>query len=125
MIVAILVVVAVAVFLYIAFPLINVIGASMYPTYTNGEIVFGTRLYKKSKLKKGDVIVYRSPAENDRLVIKRISNIIKDSPNEYLLYCVGDNHKASYDSRYYGYFSSKNVVCKLLNQRRKIEDVCN
>ena len=125
MIAVIIVLIVVGIFLYRAFPLISVTGASMFPTYQNGEIVVGTRLFRVCNLRKGDVIVYKSPTEKDRLVIKRIRYIVKDSKNEYLLYCVGDNHNASYDSRYYGHFSSNRIVCKVLDQRRNMNDVCD
>lgn len=98
------------------FPLIEVTGCSMYPTYKDGELCFCTRLFRKSRLKVGDVITYRM---NDRLVIKRVENICKDRvTGELLFYCVGDNAENSYDSRSYGFFSNRKIVGKLLDQRR-------
>lgn len=102
--------------LYHLFPLIQVVGDSMHPTYVNGEIILGTRLYRKSKLKVGDVIVYKSPNEN-RIVIKRIAKIKTHYGHNYY-FCLGDNLDNSYDSRYYGSISSKSIVCKVINQRR-------
>ena len=107
---------ALIVFNYL-FPLIQVCGDSMYPTYFDGEIIFGTKLYRKSKLKKGDVIIYKSPNEN-RTVIKRIDHIITDIRGDLRFYCLGDNSEHSYDSRSYGYVSSIRLVCKVINQRR-------
>ena len=107
--------------LHYLFPMIQVCGDSMYPTYLDGEIIFGSRIYRKSKLKKGDVIIYRSPNEN-RVVIKRIDHINKNN-GELLFFCLGDNSDFSYDSRSYGYVSSKNLVCRVINQRRKAENV--
>ena len=119
--------------LYYLFPLIQVVGDSMHPTYSNNEIIVGIRFYRKSNLKKGDVIVYHSP--DGRIVIKRIDNIMKDKMvlNKSLFnqvgtyyYCIGDNLDHSYDSRNYGYISSKEIVCKILNQRRNNNNVfCN
>lgn len=106
------------------FPPIQVCGDSMYPTYLDGEIIFGTKLYLKSKLKKGDVILYRSPNEN-RIVIKRIDHIFKNEKGDTTFYCLGDNSEHSYDSRNYGYVSSKKLVCKVINQRRYMNNVCN
>ena len=103
--------------LYYLFPIIEVVGDSMYPTYKDGEIIFGTRLYRKSKLRKRDVIIYTSPRE-ERIVIKRIDDIRKKN-NRLYFYCLGDNRDYSYDSREYGYVSSKRLKCKVLNQRRK------
>lgn len=102
------------------FPIIQVVGESMYPTYLDGEILVGTRLYRKSKLKKGDVIVYYSPTEEKKAVIKRIDSVsVGISRNELDFYCLGDNADRSYDSRDYGYISSKRIVCKIIDQRRR------
>ena len=108
-------IVALGVAVYHSFPLIQVVGDSMYPTYLNSEIIFGTKFFRKSKLKIGDVIVYKSPRE-DRIVIKRIAYISADSR---FVYCLGDNADHSYDSRHYGNVPSKRIVCKVINQRRK------
>lgn len=112
-------IIAVLIIVYFQFPIIQVIGDSMFPTYQDGEILFGTKMYRKSKLKKGEVIIYRSPMENDRVVIKRIDSILEDHRGGYHYYCLGDNPECSYDSRNYGYVPSKNVVCKVINQRGK------
>lgn len=131
MISIILIVGVIIAILYYLFPLIQVVGDSMHPTYCNNEIIVGIRFYRKSNLKKGDVIVYHAP--DGRIVIKRIDNIIKDKMvlNKNLFnqvgtyyYCIGDNLDHSYDSRSYGYISSKEIVCKILNQRRN-NNVCN
>lgn len=107
--------VAIPITLYILFPFIEVIGRSMHPTYRDGEILIGSRIYRKSKLKKGDVIVYKSP-DGNKIVIKRIDSIEKTKKG-LQLFCLGDNADESYDSRYYGFVSSKRIVCKVMNQR--------
>lgn len=101
-----------------SFPIIQVVGDSMYPTYLDGEIIFGTRLFRKSKLKVGDVIVYKSPTDS-KVVIKRIAY---SKANNYYFYCLGDNLDHSYDSRYYGSISSERIVCKVINQRRNMNN---
>lgn len=105
------------------FPAIQVVGDSMYPTYKDGEVIFGTRLYRKSKLKVGDVILYHSPDEEGKVVIKRIATIDTFGKNNKRLafYCLGDNSECSHDSRYYGFVNSKRIVCKVINQRTKEE----
>ena len=106
--------------LYYLFPPIQVVGDSMFPTYYDGELLFGRRLYLKSRLKKGDVIVYRSPDDNGRIVIKRIDKIRLDLNGNLMFYCLGDNSECSHDSRDYGFVPSKNLVCKVINQRHRI-----
>ena len=110
-------------FMYYTFPIIEVIGDSMYPTYKNGEIIIGCRLFRKSKLKKGDVIVYYSPTDLavKRKVIKRIDSTVRYLEKPFF-YCLGDNADESYDSRYYGYFSCKLVVCKIINPRKNLNE---
>ena len=111
--------------LYYLFPVIQITGDSMSPTYHDGEIIIGTRLYKKDNLEVGDVVLYESPTEKGRIVIKRIDHFMNENGNLYL-YFLGDNADFSYDSRYYGFVSSKNLVCKVINQRRKVNyDSCN
>lgn len=87
----------------------------MHPTYRDGEIIVGRRIYRKSKLKVGDVIIFKSPTEDDRIVIKRIAKIQRG----VFFYCLGDNPDCSYDSRNYGYISSNDLVCRVIKQRRK------
>ena len=106
--------------LHYAFPIIQVCETSMMPTYEDGEIIFGSRIFKKSKLKVGDVIVYK----HDRLnVIKRIADIMLDTrTGDLKFFCIGDNARVSCDSRKYGYVSSKDLVCKVINQRRFVQN---
>lgn len=114
-----LVAIAGASLLHYAFPLIQVCETSMLPTYEDGEIVLATRLFKKSNLKVGDVVVYK---HDDRNVIKRIADISLDiRTGDLKFFCLGDNAKVSYDSREYGYISSKDLVCKIINQRRFVQ----
>lgn len=120
---SILIVVSVISVIHYLFPLIQVVGDSMYPTYKDGEILVGSRLFKKSKLKVGEVIIYKSPTDK-KVVIKRIAKSVKYK-NLMDLYCLGDNSEHSYDSRNYGFISSKSVVCKVIDQRRNINNVSN
>ena len=129
MIIAIIVlVIALIGIAYYLFPPIQIVGESMYPTYYDGEIIFGRRIYSKKKLKRGDVIVYVSPDSQNpdsldhgrRIVIKRIERISYNYRDEQLFYCLGDNSECSYDSRYYGFVPSKNLVCKVIVTKRRI-----
>ena len=96
----------------------------MYPTYLNGEIIMGTKLYRKSKLKIGDVILYQCPTDTERTVIKRIDTI-RYRNWVYQFYCLGDNKNNSHDSRDYGFVHSKHLVCKVINPRRNIYYECD
>ena len=122
-ILSILAIVVVLGILYYLFPIIQVCGESMYPTYHDGEILVGIRLFSRYKLNIGDVILYKSPTDTKRTVIKRIDACIMDINGSIHFYCLGDNRDKSYDSRDYGYISSKKVICKVINQRRNKNDV--
>lgn len=104
---------------FVPFPLVQICGESMLPTYKDGECLFATRLFKKSELKEGDVIVYKAPTEEGELVVKRVRLVKKNLAGELFFYCLGDNAEVSYDSRYYGFVSSDRVICKLLDQRQR------
>lgn len=102
--------------IYYLFPVITVCGDSMFPTYCDGEIVFGTRIFCRSKLKRGDVVLYHAPNDKKRIVIKRIEEVREGAG---VMYCLGDNLDASHDSRFYGYVALSKVVCKPIKQRAK------
>ena len=96
------------------FPVVQICGYSMFPTLNDQEIYFGRRIFNKSKCKVGNIYVYRPPyeSEEEKFVIKRLAEI-KDGKYFFL----GDNPNDSYDSRYYGYVDSKNVVAQLLTRK--------
>lgn len=107
------------------YPIIFVSGNSMFPTFFDNDVIVGTRIYKTSNLKKNDIIVYKSPDNPSRFVIKRIHHFfIDNSTKTYYFYCLGDNQDDSYDSRNYGYISSDSIICKIIT-RRINKDVCN
>ena len=105
----------VLVFMLYLFPLVKVCGYSMFPTYIDGQFLFIKRVLHKSKCKVGEVYVYVPPyvSEDEKFVIKRLDHISKDGK----YYFLGDNSNDSYDSRYYGYVDSKNVVAHILNRK--------
>ena len=97
------------------FPLVQVCGYSMFPTFTDGQFLFSKRVLHKSKCKVGEVYVYIPPyaSEGEKFVIKRLDHI--NDKGEY--YFLGDNSSDSYDSRYYGYVKSHNVVAHIPEKR--------
>lgn len=107
------------------FPIIEVCGSSMFPTYKDGEILFGTRFIRKSSLKVGDVVLYNTQhiTGDKKIVIKRIADIKMVDGSLYFM-CLGDNSKVSYDSRYYGYVPSYLIIGKPMNkyQRKQVKE---
>lgn len=104
----------VLVVLWYVFPLIQVCGESMYPTFKDGDIILGCRL---CSIKKEAVYVFHPPA-GEEYVIKRLTQI---SPTTNKLFFEGDNPDYSYDSRMYGYVSRDKIVARyvLTIHRRK------
>lgn len=96
------------------FPVIQICGYSMFPTLIDKETYIGIRVFRKDRCKIGRIYVYRPPydSEEEKFVIKRLTDI-KDGK----YYFLGDNSDDSYDSRYYGYVDSKNVVAQLLTRK--------
>lgn len=102
--------------LYYLFPFVNICGDSMFPTYVDGEIILTTRLFRKSKLKVSDIVLYYAPNDDKRVVIKRVAEI---DHNQKVMYCLGDNADESCDSRNYGYVSLDRLICKPIMQRKQ------
>lgn len=100
------------------FPVVQICGYSMFPTLTDGEFYMSRRVFRKSKCKVGKIYVYRPPYEGreENYVIKRLADI-KDGKYFFL----GDNADDSYDSRYYGYVDSKNVVAELITRKEVLK----
>lgn len=103
-IVAVLVIVGLLAY---SFPLVQVCGDSMYPTFKDGDIVLGSRLFK---LKRKAIYVYTPPV-GEKYVIKRLTQV---SPTTHKLFFEGDNANYSYDSRMYGYISRDKVVARYI-----------
>lgn len=126
----ILAVVTVVAFLFFTFPIVQVVGNSMHPTYRDGELMLSTKLFRVKSIRAGDVIVYRPPTDENRWVVKRVAQIVEYKVQRPLtrtakyrreFYCIGDNSDESYDSRDYGYVPQENIVCIIFNQRQKEE----
>lgn len=119
MIILILLIIGLIVSLILTFfPVVQICGYSMFPTLTDGEFYMGIRVFRKDKCKVGKIYVYRPPyeSEEEKFVIKRLADI-KDGKYFFL----GDNADDSYDSRYYGYVDSKNVVARLLTRKEVLK----
>ena len=99
--------VAVIVLVAYCFPIIQVCGDSMNPTFQDGDIILGCRLYT---LKRKLIYVYHPPV-GEKYVIKRLTQV---SSTTNKLFFEGDNPDYSYDSRMYGYISRDKVVAQYL-----------
>lgn len=111
-----LIAIAVVVGIYLFFfPIVQICGYSMFPTMTDGEFYLSQRVFRKDKCKVGEIYVYKPPykGREEHFVIKRLAkiNYARDGSPQY--YFLGDNSDDSYDSRYYGFVDSRNVVAHI------------
>ena len=97
--------------------LLLVCGNSMNPTYKDGEYLFSLPT-SFNKIKEGDVLIFRTPYDQKRVVIKRVA--LKCTKTKELFF-LGDNLDDSYDSRNYGFVPYKYVLGKVTDQRQKGE----
>ena len=102
-----LAIIVVTLLIYI-FPIIQVCGISMSPTFNDGDIILGCRLCHH--LKSGEVYIFTPPV-GEKYVIKRLTLI---SCITGKLFFEGDNPDNSYDSRMYGYISRDKVVARYI-----------
>ena len=127
------------VFLAIRFTVGTVVaisGTSMWPTFDDGDFVYGLIVYDNTELNVGDVVMVK---EGDRILIKRIHGtpgqtienheITPPIPqttlgdNEY--YVVGDNYNNSHDSRMMGPVQRGDILFKYAGIRwRGIVELC-
>lgn len=91
---------------YFPFGLIKISGESMVPTYKSGQFVLVSPIpYFFAKPKVGDVVVVKI---YNRRIIKRIEKIAAQN-----YFIVGDNEKASTDSRTFGCVTTTMILAKV------------
>ena len=84
-------------------------GDSMMPRLKSGQSVLVNRLsYLFTKPKIGDVVALKDPRDK-KILIKRISEIKIGQ-----CFVLGDNKKASTDSRTFGWIRKKDIIGKLV-----------
>lgn len=109
---------ATVVSLYYVFTPALVIGQSMYPTFTDGDVLITSRVFRKKRLKEGRVYVFKS-----KTGVYAIKRLTKFDPKYLSCYFEGDNPEDSYDSRDYGYIHCDNVIARvefrLINKAKK------
>lgn len=89
-------------------PILRIHGNSMYPTYKDGDVVVGLRYsYKHCDIRQGSVVVVNSP--NGVKAIKR-ATAFKYKDGLLHVWVEGDNTNESYDSRNYGWLTTKDIV---------------
>jgi len=100
-----------------------VCGISMIPSLYDGDLVFFKRYHvNKSIIKMGDIIIFKHPFKNIRL-IKRVKKI-----KGYSIEVSGDNKNSSSDSKLFGLIQTDNVIgivtskisCKSINDIKHI-----
>ena len=100
--------------------IVEVRGTSMSPTLYNHQVVlvnraaYGVQLFGRYFVRWrnpeiGDIVVYRSPLDNNIVVKRCVAN------GNNTLFLVGDNLDTSIDSRHYGTVSSTLVYGKVLH----------
>ncbi|HEY4515079.1 MAG TPA: signal peptidase I [Candidatus Paceibacterota bacterium] len=101
--------------LYVAQPFV-VSGASMVPTFENGDYLIVDELtYQFRDPRKNEVLIFRYPKDPSKYYIKRIIGLPGETINGLKLgideyYVEGDNRGASSDSRSWGPVAKKLVV---------------
>ena len=122
-IIAIAVVIMVSTLLLYLFPLIKVEGDSMLPTYSEGKILMGCRLFDKKDCKCGRVyIIHLKDDEqgNPYYIVKRLHRVELNSiTGETRYFFLGDNLRVSADNRVFGYFKPSQIVAKVVERRVK------
>ena len=98
-------------------PSVTVLGVSMYPTYRDGELIYGTRLFRRDNIRVGDVVVLRHPYDSKYYLIKRVAHVYGSGKNKRI-WVLGDNLENSRDSRDFGTVSVKLVIAKIRNPRK-------
>jgi signal peptidase I len=88
--------------------------ASMEPTLLAGDQIVVTRYFRGAP-ERGDIIVFRSPVDEDELLVKRVVAVPGDLWETQIIpsdsyYVLGDNRNDSVDSRAWGVVPRTHVV---------------
>ena len=99
---------------------LRIVGRSMHPTLQPGQVIFvSTRSYRRRFPRRGEVVVARPASAGGRLMIKRLVGLPHDTIelagqrwqlNEHEFFLLGDDARASTDSRSFGPVTLKELV---------------
>ena len=85
----------------------RVVGASMEPMLSPGQLILATPLFRR--LRPGQVVVLR---KNSRELIKRIERLDSDK-----IFVIGDNPDSSTDSRQFGWLDISTVIARVIRPK--------
>ena len=91
------------------FSRMRVVGESMSPTIDAGTIIYTRPYFFWESIQVGDVVILRDPRKPSRKIIKRVVMRIK---SDYTV--LGDNARASTDSRVFGNISKAAILGKVM-----------
>jgi len=92
----------------------------MFPTFKNNDYLIVDQItYRFREPERGEVIVFRSPVEPSKYLIKRIVGLPTETINGLELkdgeyFVEGDNHEESFDSRFWGALPEENIKGRAL-----------
>lgn len=106
---------AIAIFIHInkswllGYNLYHIPSKSMQPTLQIGDVVISDSWFKESDIKQGAIAIFKRHP-NGIILIKRITQVRKNSNNTQEIFVEGDNKNFSVDSRRFGWVNANNII---------------
>ena len=86
-------------------------GASMLPSFKEGEEVLVQKRWFFCRIHKGSVVIAKDP-RNHKLILKRIEQV-----RDYKYFLIGDNRNESTDSRAFGWIEKTNIIGSVITAK--------